>query len=301
MNFQTQVAALLALGAMIGAGCDDDVTAPTGPAGPVVGTIVLVLEAHTLSVRQTTRLGATVLSVDGDTLTDSAIAFLSSDDDVATVSGDGLVTAESPGLATLTARVDDVTARAVVRVRRSASISVAPRDTTLTVDDTLRLAVTVLDVDGAPVVNPQVRFISAVQGILDIGVDSETYFTAVGVGETAIIAETEGLTAAVEVQVVSEVGSVFLSPDSLTIAEGDTARLTVVVTDTTGAVITDPRVVFSCDCTLGDLIFATVDSTGLVNAVRDGSAEVVARSRGVTSNTAHITVGTGACVGCWDY
>lgn len=100
----------------------------------------------------------TVLSVDGDTLTDESVTFLSSDGDIVSVAGTGLVTAEGSGTATITARADDRSAMVTVYVRRAASISVAPSSTSLVVDDTLRLTATVLDAGGAPLAFAVVRW-----------------------------------------------------------------------------------------------------------------------------------------------
>jgi uncharacterized protein YjdB len=303
MRIRTWIGAgMITLGAMIAAGCDDDVTAP---ASPVVGSIVLQLEADSLSVDQTTQLQVTVVSVDGDTLTEETVTFLSSDEDIITVSDTGLVTAEGSGTATVTAQVDNRSATVTIYVRRAASISVAPSDTTLIVDDTLRLTATVLDADGAPIADAVVRWIEeedvVVARVPPFDERLSVEFIALGVGNEMITAETEGLTATVEVRVdPSEVGSVILSPDSLTIAVGDTARLTVVVRDTTGAVIADPHVVFLCGldetegiCVIpgGNRILATIDATGLVTGGPSvGRDFVFARSGGVFSNLTFLTV-----------
>lgn len=303
MNIRTQIAAVITLCAMMAAGCDDDSTGPT--TGPTVGSIVLQLEADTLSVDQTTQLQATVLSVDGDTLTVETIAFLSSDDDIVTVSETGLVTAEGSGTATVTAQVDNRSATVTIYVRRAASISVAPSETTLIVDDTLRLTATVLDADGAPIADAVVRWIEESDVVVtrippfDDGLSVE--FIALGAGNEMIAAETEGLTATVDVRVVlSGVGSVTLSPRSLRIAVGETARLTVVVRDLTGAVIADPDVVFLCGLdelpgfclvTGTDILIATIDTTGLVTGGPNvGQDFILAWSRGVYSNVTFLTV-----------
>lgn len=295
MNIRAQIGAgMIPLVAMIALACDEDVTAPVGP---TVGSIVLQLEADTLSVDQTTQLQATVLSVEGDTLSDETVTFLSSDDDIVSVSGTGLVTAEGSGTATITAGAADRTSTVTVYVRRAASISVAPSDPTLVVEERLTLAVTVLDSDGAPIANPVLGFTSSNYDVVDVGLDEDKghyFIAAYAVGDAVITFETEGLGATVEVRVdPSEVGSVLLLPDSLVIAAGDTARLTVIVRDTTGAVIADPHVVFQCPrgfCRWGEDGFANIDTTGLVTGHFAGSDEVIARSKGVNSNTIYLTV-----------
>lgn len=117
MTVQTQFRALIALGAIFTAGCDGDVSGPPEPARSNVGSIVLELRPDTLSVNETTQLQATVLSVDGDALPNETVRFGSSSNDIATVSGAGLVTAIGPGVATITARAGNETAMVTVYVR----------------------------------------------------------------------------------------------------------------------------------------------------------------------------------------
>ena len=95
------------------------------------------------------------------------------------------------------------------------------------------------------------------------------------------------------------VGSVTIIPESLAVGVYESQQLTAIVRDTTGAVIDDPQVTFY---SIG-LPRGTVDSSGLVTGLPGGCGigYVVAWSGGVKSNTAVVTIGTGAGAGCWDY
>lgn len=278
-------AGMIPLGAMVAPGCDGDgVTAPT------VGSIILQLGTDTLSVHGTTPLQVTVLSVDGDTLTDETVTFTSSQEDIVTVSESGLVTAVGHGTAVVTARADERSATVTVFVRRAASLAVAPTDTTLLVEDTLRLTVTVLDAEGEPVPFPVLT--SSISNFDVVGGNLSDGFMAGGPGNAVITVETEGLTVQANITVVQPVGAVILLPDSLTLAVGDTTRLTAIVQDTTGAVIADSPVVFDCDICFGDQGFniISLDENGLVTGLSPGSVNVFARSRGVFSDSTHVTV-----------
>ena len=92
------------------------------------------------------------------------------------------------------------------------------------------------------------------------------------------------------------VGSVTLSPDSLTVAVEETAQLSVIVRDTDGVVIPNPQVVF----TVSRLKIGTVDRNGLVTGLAGGCGvgTVMAWSGGVHSNAAIITVGSPSAAGC---
>ena len=275
MNIGNALGVGITLGVLyIAASCGDDVTAPE------VGSILLELEADSLSVDQTTQLDATVLDESGEPLSGMAVNFESGSEDIVIVSPTGLVTAVGPGRTTITARSGDRTASIAIYVRRAASISVVPGDTIVVVDDRLSLVATVLDADGEPIEDAEVSWTvddSVLFGFNLKGLIAE--FRANRVGNGVIIAKTEGLTYDVNVTVVrSEVGSVLLSPDSLAIERGKSAKLRVVVRDTTGAVIGDPQVVFS----LVTGTAATVDGTGLVTGVSTGTmSTITARSRGV--------------------
>lgn len=99
-----------------------------------------------------------------------------------------------------------------------------------------------------------------------------------------------------------DVGSVTLSPSSLTVQAYQTARLTVVVRDRKGAVIPNAPVVFMAQ----GLADVTVDpSTGLVTVLAGRCGDVgtvVALSGGVYSNTVVVHVGGGeSAAGCWGH
>ena len=326
MDARTTLLAIT-LGVMI-LNCDDPPTGLTQhdppappvhdpPAPPVVGSIALNLEADTLSVRQTTQLLAIVLSVDGGTLTGQVITFESGDEDIVAISEAGLVTAMGPGTATITARAGDRSATITIYVRRAASISIAPSDRTVGVDDTLRVKATVLDANGAPVPDADVRWIDevGVPVVRQLAREGLTGpFLALAPGRETITAETEGLRAEVDITVVSGVSSVLILQDSsITVTHGDTVSANVIVRDTTGAVIADPQVVFLCqsapvppDARQGACLFdlITLDSNSFVfgsGTFMEGTVEVVARSGGVNSNTMYVVLAFGDPHNPWDY
>jgi uncharacterized protein YjdB len=93
-----------------------------------------------------------------------------------------------------------------------------------------------------------------------------------------------------------KVGSVTLSPESITIGVQETAQLSVIVRDTDGTVISNPQVVF----TMTGLLRRTVDSNGLVTGLVGGCGvgTVMAWSGGVNSNAVVIAVGSPSAAGC---
>ncbi|HET6618237.1 MAG TPA: Ig-like domain-containing protein [Gemmatimonadota bacterium] len=272
------IAAIALVGTVLW-GCSDDV------AGPPVGTVILQVEDDTLSVNATTQLHVIILSVDGDTLRDEIVTFTSGDQDIITVNSDGLVTAEGAGTATVTAQAENNVDSVSIYVRRTESI-VLEQGLVVAVDDTSRLSATALDIDNEPVTGAHIFFTSSDETIAIVEAVGGLVF-GVSKGTAVITAETEGLIAQAQVTVVQTVGSVALSPDSLTIAVGDTSRLTVVVRDTLGVEIAGPRVRFFCECDISDQFIASVDSLGLVTGGPNPGdfARVIARSEGIADTT----------------
>lgn len=113
------------MGALTLFGCSDDVAGPGGPdgrAGPddvpspqiffnveveagLCGEWVSVFPVPCLPVGESTPIRVTLLSVDGDTLHGQPVTFTSGDEDVLTVSTDGVVTAVGLGRAELAIQV----------------------------------------------------------------------------------------------------------------------------------------------------------------------------------------------------
>ena len=112
-----------ALGALLVLGCTSDVAGPENPPdvgdppNRQVGRIFLEADADTLWMDETTQVRATVLGVDGDTLTDETVTFGSTNESIIAVSNTGFVTAAGPGAANVTARAGERMATITVFVR----------------------------------------------------------------------------------------------------------------------------------------------------------------------------------------
>ena len=184
-----------------------------------------------------------------------------------------------------------------------------PDSLTVAVHETAQLNAIVRDTDGAVIVDPRVVF--TVTGLKAGAVNRNGLVTGLvgGCGVGTVMARsgsvnsnpavvTIGTPSAADCRVV---GSVTLSPDSLTVMLRETAQLSVIVRDTTGAVIANPEVLFYF---VGQNGVGTVDSNGLVTSeVGCGDGRIRARSEGVDSNTVvvHVHSPSPDGAGCWDY
>ncbi|WP_419936493.1 Ig-like domain-containing protein [Candidatus Palauibacter sp.] len=109
--------------------------------------------------------------------------------------------------------------------------------------------------------------------------------TAASAGTAAITATSGNASGSAAVTVVQEVSAVIVTPAEAALAPGDTVTLTARAEDANGSPIEDALFAWSSSNTA----VGTVDTTGLVHAIGDGSAAITATS-GMSSGHARITV-----------
>jgi uncharacterized protein YjdB len=277
---------LLVFGA---AACEDDDN-PLGD-GDDVAQVIIEFGHDTLTVGGNLQLTVTVIDQDGDTLSGQTVTYASSNTAVASVSTTGLVSALTAGSATITATVDSQSDAITIVVEEdttAATLTLDPGDTNLAVGDTLTFTATVTTAGGDTLSGAAVTFASTESAVATVN-PSSGLVTAVAVGRTNLVATSGTVSDTVEVSVGTEpgtnVGTLTLTPDSLTLAVGASDTLTVAVTDTLGAAIPDPLVDFSSTATT----VATVNAFGVVTGVATGSANIVA-TFGAVSDTTAVTV-----------
>ena len=253
-------------------------------------TVVSPLESITLSADRTTdnlEVGDTVNLTVGynpeDTTDDKAVTWSSSDEDVATVDENGVVTAVAGGTATITATSvanANITATCDIRVlKHTTSISLKPSEIELAKGETsapLEVTFEPADTDDSR----EVTWSSDNEAVATV--DENGAVTAVAGGTATITATVGEFTAECKVTVVSPLESITLSADRTTdnLEAGDTVNLTVGYNpaDTTD----DKAVTWSSS----DEDVATVDENGVVTAVAGGTATITATSAANANITA---------------
>lgn len=111
-----------------------------------VATVTLDPTGVTLEPGQTATLSATTKSADGTVLTGRTVTFSSGNVNVASVSGDGVVTAVAPGTTTITAASEGQIATATVTVQPSvANVVVSPNEVFIRRNGTVQLSATAYD------------------------------------------------------------------------------------------------------------------------------------------------------------
>ena len=253
----------------------------------VVSSVAVSPAADTLvAFGDTVRLVAEAVDANGHSVAVTEFSWSSSDTLVARVDDSGLVESVAEGEAAVTATASEVTGGAELTV-------VSPLPTTITVNpdtvaltalgQTAQLAAVVRDQAGRAMEGVRVAWSSGDTTIAEV--DSAGLVTAVGVGETTITATSGEASGEAAVTVMQSVGSVVVSPAADTVAQGDTLRLVGEAFDENGHRV--EGAVFSWSSS--DASVASVDDSGLVTGVTEGTAKITATA-GDASGAAEITV-----------
>ena len=246
-----------------------------------VESVTLNKNETTIEVGSSETLVATINPANADV---QEVTWTSSNEKVATVSADGVVTAIAEGSATITAKAEGKSAKCKVTVPHVyvpvESITLDKTETTIVVGSTEKLTATV-NPDNADY--PQVTWTSSDESVATVS--SEGVVTAIAEG-TAIItatAEDKSATCTVTVPHVDvPVESVTLSKTSLTLKAGDSETLTATVNPENA----DDK---SVSWKSSDENVATVSAEGVVTAIAPGKAVITAEAGG-KSATCNVTV-----------
>lgn len=143
-------------------------------------------------VGETLDLTATAYDAKGSRLSGRAVRWSSRDPEVATVSGDGRVEALQPGRSWIRAEVEEAADSTTVTVLPPiGELTITPRSAYLALDDTLRFGVRVIDGEGRMVTDPAVTWSSGDPVVATVSADGTV--TAVGLGQSAVVAKAESL------------------------------------------------------------------------------------------------------------
>ncbi len=212
-----------------------------------------------------------IATITPDGVTSKKVNWSSSNNSIATVNENGLVTAISPGDAVITATTTDgsnLSASCYVTVIQLAtSISLKETDAIIYTGNSLQLAATVLP---STTSNPSVTWSSSNTNVATVS--SSGLVTAKSTGNAVITANTSdgsNLSASCNVTVKQLATAISLNRTSATLYLDQTLQLTATVLPNSA---TDKSVVWSSS----DNSIAVVTSTGLVTAIAPGNATITA-------------------------
>ena len=175
------------------------------PAVIAVASVGVTPATAEIEVGETSQLTAAVLDAQGKPLTGRSVAWASTAPAVATVSASGLVTAVTPGTASITATSEGKTGQATVTVLAIpvASVSVEPTSGALIVGETMQLSATARSADDEVLTGRSVAWSSSNATIASVSASGLVTAVAAG-GPVTITATIEGQSASAAISVVPD-------------------------------------------------------------------------------------------------
>lgn len=259
-------------------GCGDNSVEPIGQPG----AMTIEPASPTLEVGQRITLSVTA---DGQPLSPGDAFWSSSNEDVATVSDVGQVTARAPGQARISASVSGRSATSQVTVQTKAvrNVSVTPVAGSVQVGKTLQFKATLTAGDGTVLDDRDVSWSSENTSVATV--NSSGVVTGKAAGVSIIRATSEGVTGQAQVTVSAPVDRVVITPSSATLDRGETQQFSAVAYDASDNVLPGHTASWS----ISPQSVATVNTSGRVTAVAAGTATLTADIDGKKA-TATVTV-----------
>jgi uncharacterized protein YjdB len=255
---------------------------PTASLVLVPGTLTVNrFESGTLVARATDSGGAAADNPSGT-------VFTSADASIASVDAAGRVTGVAEGTVEVYATYDGKADTAVVTVApaRVVTVTIAPAAASLLRLDTLRLVATARDVNGFPITGRAVSWTTSNPAIATVSAAGDVAGESIGI---AIIQATiDGVSGTSRIDVLRpRAVSVTLTPDPVSLVEGDSVRFTATAYDKLGAPI--PGKVFLWSTSNPGAL--AIDNAGLARALdaRAGTVVVTASTDGIPA-TATVTL-----------
>ncbi len=242
-----------------------------------VASVVVTPASLSMRVGLTTPLQVQTLDADGGSLTGRTVTWSSGNPSVATVDAQGVVTALSPGAATITATSEGRSGQAAVTVTLPPvqTITVTPSRDTIAVGTERAHSAELRDGDGNVLTGRIVAWSSSDNSVA--AVSSNGIVSGIAPGSTTITASSEGRAGTATVVVLERLASsVTLTPRSATLIVGATQALDAQITDANGNLLTGRPISFVSDAPT----VASVSASGVVSAVRPGTARITATSEG---------------------
>jgi hypothetical protein len=268
------------------------------PATDTPGEILLSATALDMVDGDTLRLHASIIGLSGMPIASSSagqvrggvrLTWASSNPDVVSIDGTGLVRARQSGTAVLTATAGPVSSKANAKVggpkrQRVSKVTVSPHEYTFSVvGSTVQLSATVLDDHGNIISDPSITWSSGNPEIATV--DGSGTVTSRALGLALVTAVSGGVSDTATLHVRSEISSISVSPASASVEVGGDAALVATAVDATGLVVEGVGFTWATS----DPAVATVTSSGVVRGMAAGTVSIQASAQG-RSGTAVLTV-----------
>jgi uncharacterized protein YjdB len=238
-----------------------------------------------MGIGATSQLTATPRDANGVPLVGRVVTWNSSNNAVATVSPDGLVTGVSVGVVVITATSEGQSGTASAEVTGApppapvASVTMSPSSVSIEVGATAQITATPRDAQGNPLAGRVVTWSSSNPSIASVSASG--LITGVTVGNTTVTATSEGISGTVSVTVTPKpVVSVNISAGAGSVCVGASLQLSATPLDVNGNPLTGRVVVWSVNTGL----LASINPSGLLVGLAIGSVTVTATVEGVSAS-----------------
>lgn len=237
----------------------------------------ITLNTQETSIKKGDTADLDVIYTPEDTTDDKTVTWTSSDDEIATVDKNGVVTALKDGETTITATVGSHTAECLVHVREVPLEGIDLDKTAITMNKGDKSEALVVSYNPEDTTDDKTVTWSSENE--DIATVEDGVVTAVGAGTTNITAKVGEFTATCEVTVVVPLESISVKADGATdsLEVNDTVNLTVEYSPA------DTTVERDVTWTSSDDTVATVDENGTVTAVKGGTTTITATVNGISA------------------
>ena len=257
----------------------------TEPPPPPMITVVMVSPAEaSIEEGQEQQFEAVAMTDDGTVIADAEFAWMSSDENTATVSSMGLATGVSAGVVMIAATAGEVSGSAMLTVTVPpppvvATVLVSPMEASIEEGQAQQFEAMAMTADGMAIPDVAIMWSSSDDGVATV--DADGLAAGVSAGEVTITATVDGILGTATLTVMEPppvVTTVTVTPPMAEIEEGKTQQFFAVAADADGMLIQGAPVTW----TSSDESVATVSSTGLATGVGPGEATITATSAGVT-------------------
>jgi uncharacterized protein YjdB len=263
---------------------------------PTIRDIKFASDTIGISLSDSVRLPYKVIDSDGQPidLSQHTVVWSSTSPDVAPLTGNATVTGRALGLTSVSLSVDSHVGTTNVHVMQKpvATVSVAPASVAVLPGQQMQLAASTYDVKGNALPGRTVTWTSSNAAVATVSASG--LVTGVASGTTNVTAQADNKSTVVPVTVstpstsagsTAPVTSVAVTLNAPSVVAGQSTQANAVLKDASNNVLTGRTIAWSSS----DINVATVNATGLVTAIKAGSATITAVAEGRTG-TAGLTI-----------
>lgn len=251
---------------------------PVDPRPAEVASVEVTAPSSTVAIGESMQMGATPRARGGAAIPGAPVAWSSSNEAVATVTGSGWVTGVAAGQATIRATSGGRTGETTITVAppAAASIEIQPGgEIQLAADGSIQLRALARTASGAAMGQVPATWASSDPQVARVTEDGIVH---AGFGGTATLTATAaGRTAQATVRVQTRIQAVLVLPGGVSLRPGETAQMRARGLTAAHDTLDHPVQAWASE----NEGVATVDATGRVTAHRGGSAVIRATVEGV--------------------